>query len=68
MRVTVVQQVNGKSRLHTDAGTDSTPPPEVSTSWTGATIFQINGITRKEMAIYGGYGRQRYTSAKQQGK
>ena len=68
VRVTVVHQVNGKSRLHTDAGIDSSPPPEVSTSWTGATIFQINGSTRKEMAMYSGQGRQHYTSAKQQGK
>ena len=68
VRVTVVHQVNGKSRLHTDAGTDSSPPREVSTSWTGATIFQINGAARKEMAMYSGQGRQHYTSAKQQGK
>ena len=68
IRVTVVHQSNGTSRLCTDDGADSSAPPNVTSSWTGATIFQINGSTRKEMAMYSGQGRQHCTSARQQGK
>ena len=66
--MTLVHQACGKSRLYTDPGLDSSAPPDTTSSWTGATIFQINGVTRKEMAMYSGPGRQHNTSAKQQGK
>ena len=67
IRVTLVRGANRKGRLYTDDGTDSASPPDVSTSWTGATIYQINGETRKELAMYSG-SHQTFTSAKQQGK
>ena len=65
--MTLVHGAHGKSRLFTDDGTDSASPPDVSTSWTGTTIYQINGETRKELAMYSG-SHQAFTSAKQQGK
>ena len=67
--MTLIHQANGKSKLHTDPGNDSAPPPDVNTTWTGATIFQINGETRKELAMYTGHQQhQHFTSAKQQAK
>ena len=69
VRVTLIHQTNGKSKLRTDSGHDSTPPPDVTGTWTGATIFQINGETRKELAMYTGHQQhQHFTSAKQQAK
>lgn len=43
IRVTLVHGASGKSRLYADDGVDSSAPQDVNTSWTGATIFQING-------------------------
>ena len=50
VRVTVVKEANGKCKIQTDDGMDHTPPCD--RAWCGATIFQINGATRKEMAMY----------------
>ena len=67
VRVTLVHGSKGKGKLYTDDGLDSSAPPEVTTPWTGATIFQINGETRKELVMYSG-SHQAFMSAKQQGK
>ena len=50
VRVTVVKEANGKCKIQTDDGMDHTLPCD--RAWCGATIFQINGATRKEMAMY----------------
>ena len=50
VRVTVVNETNGKTTIHTDNGMDDSEP--VPRSWTGVTIFQINAPTRKEFAMY----------------
>ena len=66
VRVTLIHQGGGKSRLTTDSGYDGSPPPGVEHTWTGATIFQLNGNARRELAMYSGH--HQFTSAKQQGK
>ena len=68
--MTLIHQANGKSKLHTDSGNDSAPPPDVNTTWTGAKNFQINRETRKELAMYTGHQQHQkhFTSAKQQAK
>ena len=50
VRVTLIHQNGGKSRLCTDDGYDSSPPPDVKNTWTGVTIFQLNGSVRKELS------------------
>ena len=50
VRVTVVKDGN-KWQAQTDAGED-TLPPLPDRAWTGITVFQINGATRREMAMY----------------
>ena len=50
VRVTVVKEANGKCRVHTDDGSDLISPCD--RAWCGATIFQINGATRKELCMY----------------
>ena len=55
VRVTAVKQSNGKFLLSTDAGVDTHPPRDCDRAWTGITVFQINGPTRKEMAMYTGH-------------
>ena len=67
VKVTLVHTADGKSRLHTDDGTETSPPPDTTSSWTGCTIFQIDGSLRKEMAMYSGQ-HTIYTSAKQEAK
>ena len=66
VRVTLIHQNGDKSRLCTDDGYDSSPPPDVKNTWTGVTIFQLNGNVRKELAMYSGHPQ--FTSAKQEGK
>ena len=67
IKVTMVHQQHGKSRLHTDDGTDSSPPPDTQHAWTGCTIFQLTGETRKELAMYSSQ-HHAHTSAKQEAK
>ena len=68
VKVTLIhQQGGGKGRLMTDDGTDTQPPKDLKSSWTGVTVFQINGTLRKEMAMHGGH-HQTFTSAKQEAK
>ena len=68
VKVTLIhQQGGGKGRLMTDDGTDTQPPKDLKSSWTGVTVFQINGALRKEMAMYGGH-HEAFTSAKQEAK
>ena len=67
IKVTMVHQQSGKSRLHTDDGADSTPPPDTKQAWTGCTVFQLTGPTRKELAMYTSQ-HQAHTSAKQEAK
>ena len=44
VKVTLIhQQGGGKGRLMTDDGTDTQPPKDLKSSWTGVTVFQING-------------------------
>ena len=50
VRVTVIYENNGRCSQTTDDGTCTKPP--CTTSWTGATIFQIKGSVRKEYAMY----------------
>ena len=50
VRVTVVNERNGKTQSSTDDGQTLTPPCD--RSWTGVTIFQISGPVRKEYAMY----------------
>ena len=50
VRVTVIYENNGRCSQTTDDGTCTKPPS--TTSWTGATIFQIKGSVRKEYAMY----------------
>ena len=49
-RVTVVKKSDGKFQVFTDAGDDTLPP--VDHAWTGVTVFQIDGKTRRELAMY----------------
>ena len=51
VRVTVVNEANGKTSIQTDDGYNNEEP--VPRSWTGVTIFQINAPARKELAMYG---------------
>ena len=51
IRVTLIHQPGGKSRLFTDDGNEHSPPPLVNGTWTGATIYQLNGDTRQELAL-----------------
>ena len=67
VKVTMVHLPEGKSKLVTDDGTDTSPPPDSHQAWTGCTIFQLNGTTRKELAMYTGT-HQAFTSAKQEAK
>ena len=67
IKVTVVHQQHGKSRLYTDDGSDSSPPPGTQQAWTGCTIFQLTGETRKELAMYSTQ-HQAHTSARQEAK
>ena len=67
VKVTMVHQANGKSRLYTDDGTDTSAPADTKDAWTGLTVFQIDGATRKEMAMYSGH-HEAYTNAKQEAK
>ena len=54
LKITLVHQHDGKSRLYTDDGTVTTPPEGTTGTWTGAPVFQLSGETRKEMAMYTG--------------
>ena len=54
LKITLVHQHDGRSRLHTDDGTVTTPPEGTTGTWTGTTVFQLSGETRKEMAMYTG--------------
>ena len=54
LKITLVHQHDGRSRLHTDDGTVTTPPEGTTGVWTGTTVFQLSGETRKEMAMYTG--------------
>ena len=54
IKITMVHQADGKSRLFTDDGTVTTPPEGISGTWTGTTVFQLTGDTRREMAMYTG--------------
>ena len=67
VKVTMVHLPEGKSKLFTDDGTDTSPPHDSHQAWTGCTIFQLNGTTRKELAMYTG-AHQAFTSAKQEAK
>ena len=67
VRVIFVHGTKGKGKLYTDDGLDSSAPPEVTTPWIGANIFQINGETRKELVMYSD-SHQAFMNAKQQGK
>lgn len=67
VKVTLIHQHGGGKGLMTDDGTDTQPPKDLKTSWTGVTVFQINGALRKEMAMYGGH-HEAFTSAKQEAK
>ena len=67
VKVTMVHLPEGKSKLFTDDGTNTSPPPDSHQAWTGCTIFQLNGTTRKELAMYTGT-HQAFTSAKQEAK
>ena len=49
-RVTLMQYANGKMQLHTDNGYQNYKNQDGA--WTGMTIFQINGATRKEFGLY----------------
>ena len=67
IKITMVHQADGKSRLFTDDGTVTTPPEGISGAWTGTTVFQLTGDTRREMAMYTGTHLIR-TSARQVAK
>ena len=67
VKVTLVHVTDGKSRLFTDDGTETSPPSGIKSSWTGCTIFQIDGSLRKEMAMYSGQ-HNIHTSIKQEAK
>eukprot|EP00438_Fugacium_kawagutii_P009740 Skav214264 [mRNA] locus=scaffold1877:74991:79319:+ [translate_table: standard] len=51
VRVTVVRHPDGRVETLRDAGSDKT---SFRQSWIGATIFQINGLARKELCMYAG--------------
>ena len=67
IKITMVHQANGRSQLHTDDGTVTSPPDGTKGAWTGTTIFQLSGTARREMAMYTSTPMAR-TSARQVAK
>ena len=52
IKITMVHLADGRSQLVTDDGTVTSPPEGTTGCWTGATVFQVSGTTRREMAMY----------------
>ena len=55
IRVTLLRYGSGRHGVITDGYSKSNPPniPPEEEQWTGITVFQINGATRREMGMYG---------------
>ena len=50
IRVTMMCMPNGQTLISTDNLSNKTAP--MTTAWTGITVYQLNGKTRKEFAMY----------------